>query len=272
MNALQAPSAHLIRVMDFLASKQARADAEGNGVITHDPLRAVKFAGRMATGAIADVIEDPIETLLINPAKAIGKIPAEQKKSELAGGLALRSLIGGDKDKAKEFGFEAVKSVGRNSLNALEGSALFPPAKGASMLGAGARQGARQTAASQTAQRVARDPVMDALARMAKAEGVKPQELAQRAAMPAEDGAMVFQQLGLPQTAQGLGNRAGQSREIMQEAATKFQAGQGGRVEGIMKAALGNPDADMSIESIIAQARQKAAPSYKAAMDPSVKT
>lgn len=139
------------------------------------------------------------------------------------------------------------------------------------MAGRGVREGAQDVAQTQAAQQATRDPVMDALARMAKAEGVKPAELAQRASMPPEQGAMVFQQLGLPQTAQGLGNRAGPSREIMQEAAQNFQAGQSGRVEGIIKNALGNPDADMSIDGIIQNARQKAAPSYSAAMDASVK-
>jgi len=225
-----------------------------------------RFAGRMVTGALADTIEDPVETLVVNPAKAAARLP--QGVNNQISGLAAMAEAPFNPDKSfKGAALNYGKSVMGQGLNSLEASALLPPAKGVGAAGTALKQNIKQTGQNQAA----RNPVMDALLRMAKSEGQEPSDLIRNASAPADNGAMLFQQLNIPQVAQGLGNRAGASRDIMSEAAQRFQAGQSGRVESIFKKGLGNPDESLSIDGIIKKAREKAAPLYAAALSPDVR-
>lgn len=239
---------------------------------------------KMMTNLLADTIQDPWKTWVVDPIKAVKGLPGNTYHSArqyMAQPMMFDPEIMGDMGNSDQFekrkqdwavGQERQAQAIAERPNAkqdmivggMEALGIIPLLKGPAKAGAKGVTDAAKPAAK-TMERS--DPIAAALERAIKAEGKNPQEI--RSQLPTiasgKSPDMLFQALGLDQTAQALGNRAGPSRGIMQEAATAQQRGQRGRVEGFFKDALDNPDFDASTEAIESLYREKGSPLYEAA-------
>jgi hypothetical protein len=217
------------------------------------------------TRLAGDTVSDPLEVLIKSPLRAASRIPGNAVRDVKNLGAVAAAPF--NDDTVAETGAEFVRGVGSSGLDAMEASALLPAVAGISRAGKGVSASMGRRGATQAA-----DPISDILAASARRQGIDPSDLLARAKDQtfAGDGAMLFQRIGLDETAQALGNRAGESRNIMSQAARAQQAGQAGRVDDIMRRALGSPDDALNVDDIIRRAREQSGPLYRAAMSPDV--
>lgn len=256
---------------------------EGGNLRAGLPAKFAQGGTQMVTNLAADTLQDPLETWVINPAKAIKSLPGNiyhSGRQYAAKPMFNPAIMGGSQEeiaqadaqyKADMGNYERIKAERPNAtkdmlVGGAEALGIIPLLKGPAKAGA---KGISDMSAPAAKAVQATDPVASALERAIRAEGKKPQDLLGLLDDTAkgETPDMLFQSLGLDQTAQALGNRAGPSRGIMQEAAIAQQRGQRGRVDNYFREALDNPNFDASTESIERLYSEKGSPLYEAAFN-----
>ncbi|WP_416877981.1 hypothetical protein [Litorimonas sp.] len=244
--------------------------ARGIGAWLDTPVPGAKFMGQFA----GDTIEDPVKTLVTDPAKAIRDVPKNTYNANRSAVKGLAQVARGDFGGARDNALSSLGSSLQATGGVAEGAGIFPAFKGAGK-GASRLTGEMSKLLRGPSARQSGDPVANLLAAVAQKEGRSVSDMKTAAQNVLDNGAtpdeMLFQSLNLPQTAQGLGNRGGASRDIFADAAKAQQKGQAGRVDNIIRNSLGSPDKDMTMDSIMARAREQSKPLYAAAMGENVK-
>ena len=258
---------------DLLAEKQRRAAArplnQRAGGAINDFADKIGPAGRAmplqhrvgatvaegVTRLIGDTVADPLEVLVKSPLRAASRMPANAGRDTINLGKMIAAPF--NDDTVKETGKEFLKGVFGTGMDALEASALLPVA---APVGKGAKAVGRGFTAPTPGKASALSPEMQYLQRRAKEEGIDLSGILQNA--PKSDADLFFQHAGLNQTAQGLGNRAGETRRIIGDAATGQVLAQPQRIRDTFRTTLNNPMSVAEIDDIVKEGERRSGPYY----------
>ena len=230
---------------------EGTADAYGK-IATGPQNFGTRTAANALLGFGADVIRQPVKTLVMDPINAVKGIP------------------GNTADTASALGRGEFKEAGQSALKAggglMELAAVVPAGRGVKQGVGELAKGLRGGATPSPAAAVSPDASLySTLDRMAKGDGVDLASALEKVKAGNSDS-MLFQDLGLADTAAGLGNRAGPSRDVMGEAAKRYMSSQRNRVQGAIGDTLGNPDFDGTMAKLVEGQKAKAGPLYEKAM------